>query len=37
MNFCMPISDALGRYGFGPDHPFNENRLDAFWREAARP
>ncbi|MBF0587774.1 MAG: acetoin utilization protein AcuC [Magnetococcales bacterium] len=33
---CLHISDALGRYGFGPGHPFNENRMDAFWREAQR-
>ena len=27
---------ALAAYGFGADHPFGPDRLDAFWREAVR-
>ncbi len=28
--------DALGRYGFGGDHPFGADRLHAFWDEMYR-
>ena len=28
--------DALGRYDFGNEHPFNRHRLDAFWDEVCR-
>lgn len=28
--------EALARYGFGEDHPFGPDRLDAFWHEAVR-
>ncbi len=28
--------EELARYGFGDDHPFGPDRLDAFWRELTR-
>ena len=33
---CVYHGEALGRYGFGHDHPFGPDRLDAFWREFQR-
>jgi acetoin utilization protein AcuC len=30
------VGEALGKYGFGPGHPFGADRLGAFWREALR-
>lgn len=30
------IGDGLRRYGFGDNHPFGVDRLDAFWNEALR-
>jgi acetoin utilization protein AcuC len=31
---CVYLGDALKRYGFGNEHPFGPDRMDAFWREA---
>jgi acetoin utilization protein AcuC len=33
---CVYIGEALTRYGFGHDHPFGPDRMDAFWNEAKR-
>lgn len=30
------IGDELKSYGFGEDHPFGHERMDAFWEEAKR-
>jgi len=30
------IGESLAAYGFGADHPFGPDRMDAFWREAKR-
>lgn len=30
------VGEALARYGFGHDHPFGPDRMDAFWNEAKR-
>ena len=30
------IGADLGRYGFGDDHPFGPDRIDAFWRETVK-
>lgn len=30
------IGDGLRQYGFGDDHPFGTDRLDAFWNEAIK-
>lgn len=29
---CVYVGAELGRYGFGGGHPFNPQRLDAFWQ-----
>ena len=31
---CVYLGDDLKRYGFGDQHPFGPDRMDAFWREA---
>lgn len=31
---CVYLGDDLKRYGFGHEHPFGPDRMDAFWREA---
>ncbi len=31
---CVYLGDDLKRYGFGDEHPFGPDRMDAFWREA---
>jgi acetoin utilization protein AcuC len=33
MNMLTYYGEALASYGFGRDHPFGPDRLDAFWRE----
>lgn len=33
---CVYSGEALGRYGFGDDHPFGEDRMHAFWDEMHR-
>jgi len=33
---CVYLGEQLGRYGFGDDHPFGENRIHAFWDEMHR-
>jgi acetoin utilization protein AcuC len=33
---CVYVGEALGRYHFGPGHPFGPGRVDAFWEEARR-
>jgi acetoin utilization protein AcuC len=33
---CVYVGEALGRYGFGQDHPFGPDRHDAFFREFQR-
>lgn len=33
---CVYYGEGLARYGFGHEHPFGPDRLDAFWREAQR-
>lgn len=33
---CVYVGEGLRRYGFGDDHPFGPDRLDAFWNEACR-
>ena len=30
------LGDALAAYGFGGDHPFGPDRMDAFWQQAVR-
>jgi len=30
------IGAELGRYGFGDDHPFGPDRIDAFWHETVK-
>ncbi len=30
---CVYLGDDLKRYGFGDEHPFGPDRMDAFWRE----
>ena len=34
MKVSVYYGEDLARYGFGRDHPFGPDRLDAFWREA---
>jgi acetoin utilization protein AcuC len=29
---CVTLGEALARYGFGDEHPFGPDRMDAFWR-----
>ncbi len=36
MNVRVYYGSALASYGFGNDHPFGPDRLDAFWREFTR-
>jgi acetoin utilization protein AcuC len=36
MNVRVYYGHTLGAYGFGNDHPFGPDRLDAFWREFTR-
>jgi len=36
MNVRVYYGSALATYGFGNDHPFGPDRLDAFWREFTR-
>ncbi len=31
---CVYLGEDLKRYGFGDEHPFGPDRMDAFWREA---
>lgn len=33
---CMYLGEQLGRYGFGDDHPFGEDRIHAFMDEMHR-
>ncbi|UCE89502.1 MAG: acetoin utilization protein AcuC [Pseudomonadota bacterium] len=33
---CVYVGAELARYGFGDDHPFGPDRLDAFWRYARK-
>jgi acetoin utilization protein AcuC len=33
---CVYVGEALGRYHFGPSHPFGPGRLEAFWDEMER-
>ena len=32
---CIYYGEALKKYGFGKNHPFGPDRLDAFWQEAS--
>ena len=31
---CVYVGEALAAYGFGDEHPFGPDRLDAFWKMA---
>ena len=33
---CVYQGEALGRYGFGDEHPFGTDRLGAFWQESLK-
>jgi acetoin utilization protein AcuC len=33
---CVYVGQALGRYNFGPSHPFGPGRMEAFWDEMER-
>lgn len=33
---CVAIGKGLAEYGFGDDHPFGPDRMDAFWSETVR-
>lgn len=35
-NVCLYLGEELGRYGFGDDHPFGEDRIHAFMDEMHR-
>ena len=28
---CVYVGEALGRYGFGDEHPFGPERMGVFW------